>query len=994
SYSFYLGLLSKFLGDMDVLLQDGSPVTPQQHPLSNMLPQLLGCLSMVGKKCGWSKWIVDSWKCSTLLAKILSERFSSFYSAAVDILFQSLDMKNSKKLTSFRFNSPVSQLRLHPNHLVTSSSAATYVFLLQRGNNDVGYVELQASIFKMLNRLSTVEFLSKFSIRKQNNVNVPFGKVNEKVPDGDLRKYAVLITRALHVSSPLEVKEPKVRSQVASVLEMFLHSKLIHPSQMYVLTEVVLEKLGDSDEDVKELYLKLLSHVLPVTMLICGTPSLKAARLHFKLHFTKMEGAPFFLDPAACSYLSKFKGFALAQQEDTGNLHVASMWFDMNMEIFLKELVLWRYLESLMAYDLVSCKNHEPEALIGLQRWVSAAFFPLFEEENQDMNDYERFGPLSWIQGLVYQAQGQHKKAAPHFTLLLQTEGSLGSMGSEGLQLLRAKHAGKSYSGALTMAGTELNVIHALAHFDDGDYKSAWACLDLTPKSSNELALDPKVALQRSEQMLLQAMLFNIEGKVEKVQHKLQKAKLMLNETFSVMSLDGLTEAAEYVNQLHCISAFEESCKPAGPNIWHMPPFQSKPKHTNLITLPFEIGKGERVVTNELRDVLGRINLLKEEASRIAENVTLSHPEKTKINAAPLSKQHFKLQDFPDSAAALGIMQLLQAINSFLHSSSIRIRYYSVTPISDRAGLIQWVENVTRTYSVYKSWQHRVQAAQVSAVASGNAKNSVQEHLPRPTEMIHAKIIPALKEKGLRRVISRKDWPHEGCTSPGSYSGSVAAMSMVGHILGLGDRHLDNILLDFHSGDIVHIDYNVCFDKGQRLKVPEIKNKDVPSQCETVSTIHNCTDQERSSLIFQETSAKAIVAEATMAGVPFTVVPEPTQVQCHDIDREVSQLISDLDHGLTAAVSSLQTYSAELQRVEKYVDEIERVEKEYQELVNSIGAETESRSKNRLMAAFAKLSQSTRQLVRLGHDIKIESKIKKIFGIAVSCIYNEVKHNT
>ena len=54
------------------------------------------------------------------------------------------------------------------------------------------------------------------------------------------------------------------------------------------------------------------------------------------------------------------------------------------------------------------------------------------------------------------------------------------------------------------------------------------------------------------------------------------------------------------------------------------------------------------------------------------------------------------------------------------------------------------------------------------------------------------------------------------------YSGSVAAMSMVGHILGLGDRHLDNILIDFCKGDIVHIDYNVCFDKGQRLKVPEI----------------------------------------------------------------------------------------------------------------------------------------------------------------------------
>lgn len=47
-------------------------------------------------------------------------------------------------------------------------------------------------------------------------------------------------------------------------------------------------------------------------------------------------------------------------------------------------------------------------------------------------------------------------------------------------------------------------------------------------------------------------------------------------------------------------------------------------------------------------------------------------------------------------------------------------------------------------------------------------------------------------------------------------------MSIVGHILGLGDRHLDNILLDFCSGDVIHIDYNVCFDKGKRLKIPEI----------------------------------------------------------------------------------------------------------------------------------------------------------------------------
>uniref|UniRef100_A0A1I7WZU0 HET domain-containing protein n=1 Tax=Heterorhabditis bacteriophora TaxID=37862 RepID=A0A1I7WZU0_HETBA len=50
---------------------------------------------------------------------------------------------------------------------------------------------------------------------------------------------------------------------------------------------------------------------------------------------------------------------------------------------------------------------------------------------------------------------------------------------------------------------------------------------------------------------------------------------------------------------------------------------------------------------------------------------------------------------------------------------------------------------------------------------------------------------------------------------------STAVMSMVGAILGLGDRHLDNVLVNLDKGDIVHIDYNICFDKGKHLRVPE-----------------------------------------------------------------------------------------------------------------------------------------------------------------------------
>lgn len=46
-----------------------------------------------------------------------------------------------------------------------------------------------------------------------------------------------------------------------------------------------------------------------------------------------------------------------------------------------------------------------------------------------------------------------------------------------------------------------------------------------------------------------------------------------------------------------------------------------------------------------------------------------------------------------------------------------------------------------------------------------------------------------------------------------NYTRSVATTSIVGHILGLGDRHMSNILLDNGSGQVVHIDLGIAFDQ-------------------------------------------------------------------------------------------------------------------------------------------------------------------------------------
>jgi ataxia telangiectasia mutated family protein len=45
---------------------------------------------------------------------------------------------------------------------------------------------------------------------------------------------------------------------------------------------------------------------------------------------------------------------------------------------------------------------------------------------------------------------------------------------------------------------------------------------------------------------------------------------------------------------------------------------------------------------------------------------------------------------------------------------------------------------------------------------------------------------------------------------------------MVGHIVGLGDRHCQNIMIDHRSGELVHIDLNMIFEIGRKLRIPEV----------------------------------------------------------------------------------------------------------------------------------------------------------------------------
>lgn len=44
---------------------------------------------------------------------------------------------------------------------------------------------------------------------------------------------------------------------------------------------------------------------------------------------------------------------------------------------------------------------------------------------------------------------------------------------------------------------------------------------------------------------------------------------------------------------------------------------------------------------------------------------------------------------------------------------------------------------------------------------------------------------------------------------------------MVGYVLGIGDRHVNNILIDKTSAEVIHIDFGIAFERGKILPTPE-----------------------------------------------------------------------------------------------------------------------------------------------------------------------------
>jgi len=238
---------------------------------------------------------------------------------------------------------------------------------------------------------------------------------------------------------------------------------------------------------------------------------------------------------------------------------------------------------------------------------------------------------------------------------------------------------------------------------------------------------------------------------------------------------------------------------------------------------------------------------------------TKTKPKKLVLIGSDGQEYRYLLKGKEDLHLDERIAQFLRVCNRLLASNpatadrSLNARHYAVIPLSDNAGLIQWVDEAIPLYQLYKGWHERKSI--VGGGGEGDSASAPVTPRPpfRPMDTWSSKVKIALQKRGVAHLSSRKEWPVEilrsvlkelkaetppdllskelwasaACSSDWwhtvtNFNRSVATMSMVGYILGLGDRHLDNILVDIHRGEVVHIDMGICFEKGIKLRIPEV----------------------------------------------------------------------------------------------------------------------------------------------------------------------------
>ncbi|RYP61820.1 hypothetical protein DL769_007545 [Monosporascus sp. CRB-8-3] len=172
--------------------------------------------------------------------------------------------------------------------------------------------------------------------------------------------------------------------------------------------------------------------------------------------------------------------------------------------------------------------------------------------------------------------------------------------------------------------------------------------------------------------------------------------------------------------------------------------------------------------------------------------------------------------------------QVFAAVSSVLkhHRSTqqrnLGIRTYKVLPLTSASGLIEFVPNTIPLHEYLMPAHERYHPKDLKGSQCRKEISQVQNKSTETRLVTYKRVTerfqPVMRYFFMEYFVDPDDW----FAKRTAYTRTTAAISILGHVLGLGDRHGHNILLDSKTGEVVHIDLGVAFEMGRVLPVPEL----------------------------------------------------------------------------------------------------------------------------------------------------------------------------
>lgn len=151
----------------------------------------------------------------------------------------------------------------------------------------------------------------------------------------------------------------------------------------------------------------------------------------------------------------------------------------------------------------------------------------------------------------------------------------------------------------------------------------------------------------------------------------------------------------------------------------------------------------------------------------------------------------------------------------------LQVRTYNVVPLNASTGAIEFCQPSIPLNEYLTSAHEQYYPRDLKWGKCRNAVAEVVEHAQEVRIKVYQNVTsrfhPVLRHFFFERFLDPDDWFERRL----AYTRSTAAISILGHVLGLGDRHCQNILLDTNTGEVIHIDLGVAFEAGRVLNVPE-----------------------------------------------------------------------------------------------------------------------------------------------------------------------------